>query len=210
MCVLYHQPSATLSATLTLASNDGPLSGQTVQFNVDGSLVGTAVTDGDGVASLSYNSSALAVGDHDLTASYAGSCSYAAAISNAGSLGVTYNFVGFQQPINADGSSIFKGAAITVKIKITDYYGAAVPDASGHVFFAFGTPAIVGTDAEPIGGSSPDSGNTMRYDSVADQYIFNWDVKSLVNGTYTVLVDLNEGSACSNGHTVTLSLQRKK
>lgn len=205
-CIVYHQASTTLSATLT--SGATPLSGQTVDFTVDGNSVGSAVTDGLGVASLPYDPSGLSAGDHTVAANFAGDgCAYDGS-ANSSTMGVSYMFIGYQQPINADGSSSFGGKVIPVKIKIADANGAPVPDADAHVFFAFGTPAIVGTDAEPIASTSADGGNTMRYDATANQYIFNWDVGSLANGTYTVRVDLGEGS-CGSAHTVILSLKRK-
>lgn len=205
-CILYHQAATTLSATLT--SGGTPLSGREVTFSVDGTEVGSSLTDGNGVASLSYDPSGLAAGDHTVSAVFAGEdCAFEASGGSA-TLGVSYVFVGFQQPINADGSSQFGGRVIPVKIRVVDANGVSVPDASAHVFFAFGTPALVGTDAEPVGNTSPDGGNTMRYDSRDEQYIFNWDVGSLQNGTYTVRVDLGEGS-CGDSHTVVVSLKRK-
>ena len=49
----------------------------------------------------------------------------------------------------------------------------------------------------------------MRYDPLADQYVFNWDNSLLSNGTYRILVGLGEGS-CALPHSVTLSLGKKK
>lgn len=205
-CIVYHASSTTLSATLT--SGGSPLPGRTVNFTVDGVSAGSAATDSNGVASLSYDPSGLTAGDHTVVANYAGDgCDYDA--TNASStLGVTYVFVGFQQPINADGSSSFGGRTIPIKIRVVDANGAPVPDASAHVYFAFGTPAIVGTDAEPVANTNGDSGNAMRYDPVAQQYIFNWDIAGLANGTYTIRVDLGEGS-CGSEHLVVVSLKKK-
>ncbi|HET9532326.1 MAG TPA: PxKF domain-containing protein [Blastocatellia bacterium] len=205
-CIVLRQATTTLSATLT--SGGSPLANKLVDFTVDGNPAGSATTDNSGVASVSYDTSSLSAGDHTVVATFAGdSCDYNGSAKSA-TLGVTYTFIGFQQPINADGSSQFGGRVIPVKIKIADAYGAPVPDADAHVFFQFGTPAVVGTDAEPVGNTSPDGGNTMRYDPAANQYIFNWDVGSLANGTYTIRVDLGEGS-CGDPHLVTISLKKK-
>jgi hypothetical protein len=126
---------------------------------------------------------------------------------------VTYGaaFRGVMQPINADGSSIFSGKVIPVKVRITDYYGNPVPDAVARVYFAVVTGAVTGTEQEavPVANTSGDAGNLMRYDAAADQYIFNWDVSGLANGTYQVRVELGEGK-CGEGHVVTLSLSKRK
>ena len=58
-----------LSATLTSGS---AVSGATIDFLVDNSSVGSAVTNVSGVATLSYDPSALNAGSHNITASFAG------------------------------------------------------------------------------------------------------------------------------------------
>jgi hypothetical protein len=205
-CVYYRGGSITVSASLT--SGGVPLVGRTVTFAAGPAAIGSAVTDGAGAASVSYDPSALTVGDYTIAASFDGdSCDYLGS-GDSKTLSVQYIFVGFQQPINADGTSVFGGRVIPIKVRITDAAGAAVPNASAHVYFAAGTPAIVGTDAEPVGNTSADSGNAMRYDASADQYIFNWDVNALSNGNYTVRVGLGEGF-CAPAHSVVLSVRKK-
>lgn len=205
-CMLYHTASTIFTATLT--SGGSAVSGETIDFKVDEVSVGSAVTNASGVATLTYDPSALKVGDHTVVASFQGAaCSYNAS-GNSTTLGVKYLFLGFQQPINADGSSIFKGATIPVKVIIEDANGALVPDAEAHLFFYFNTPVGVGTDAEPVANTNGDTGNTMRYDASAGQYIFNWDTTNLGNGTYTIRVGLGEGT-CADSHTVVLSINKK-
>jgi hypothetical protein len=209
VCVILHNPNAvTLTATLTDPIAHAGLSGKTIVFTVDGStFVGNSgVTNGSGVATVSFDASGLSIGNHDVAASWTSddTCDYENGIGT-GTLGVTYMFLGFQQPINADGSSIFKGGAIPVKIRLSDYNGTPVTDAEAHVFFSINTNAIVGDEAEPIANTNGDSGNLMRYDPVADQYIFNWDLKTVDNGTYKVWIDLGEG-ACGEQHNVMLSV----
>jgi hypothetical protein len=118
--------------------------------------------------------------------------------------------MGFQQPINADGSSVFSGKTVPVKIKIADFNGAAVPDANATVFFQNETPAIVGTDIENVASSlNFDFGNIMRYDSSANQYVYNWDLSTAGgNGTKTVRVFLDEGT-CAAPRQAVLSVLRK-
>jgi hypothetical protein len=206
--VLLHQLHPA-SLTATLAHDGTALSGRVVRFALDGVEVGQATTDSNGLATLTgVDVSTLNVGNHTVQAYYDGDgCEYAPT-SGSGNLGVNYLFNGFQQPINADGSSVFGGRTVPVKIKISDYYGTPVPDAAAHVYFAFGTPAVIGTDAEPLASTNGDSGNLMRYDASAGQYIFNWDIAGLTNGTYSVRVDLGEG-ICGEAHVVQLSLKKK-
>jgi hypothetical protein len=206
-CILYHRAAVVFTATLTETVSEEPVEGKQIKFSVDGAPAGFAVTNANGVATVSYTSSALTVGDHGVVATFDGDASYVPS-NHSQTLGVTYLFIGYQQPINADGSSVFGGKVIPVKIKLADASGTAVPDAEAHVFFAFGTPAVVGTEAEPIGSTSPDGGNQMRYDAGADQYIFNWDVSGNSNGTHTIRVDLGE-ETCGDPHTVVVSLKRK-
>jgi galactose oxidase-like protein/Kelch motif protein len=62
----------TLTATLTRTSGGAAVSGATIEFKVDASSVGTAVTNASGVATIStYNPSALSVGSHSVQASFA-------------------------------------------------------------------------------------------------------------------------------------------
>ena len=214
-CLALHAPTTSLTAILT--ANGTPLAGKTVTFSVEGAPAGsdvTAVTDGFGVATTSFNTGLLAVGDHTVTASFAGETvgnTEYLPVQNTATLSVIYNFIGFQQPINADGTSIFNGKVVPVKIKISDDLTAPVTDATANVFYTKLANNPVGSDQEAasIGSTAPDGGNTMRYDPLANQYIFNWDTSPLTNGTYRVQVGLHEGS-CAIPHTVTLSLGKKK
>lgn len=205
-CLLYRTASTTFSATLT--TSDGyAVSGKSVDFEIDGQSIGSALTDTTGIARVTYNPSALAVGDHTVLASFQGAaCSYNASNSSA-TLGIKYMFLGFQQPINGDGTSQFGGRSIPVKIRIADANGAPVADADAHVFFTFLTSVVLGTDTEQPAASNSDVGNTMRYDIPADQYIFNWDTVSLDNGTYTIRVGLGEGT-CADAHTAIVTLKK--
>ncbi len=69
--------NVTLTATLTQTSGGAVVSGKTITFKVDGKPAGTAVTNGSGVASLTYAISATAtVGSHALSDSFAGDSTY--------------------------------------------------------------------------------------------------------------------------------------
>lgn len=210
--VIYHATSTSFSAILT--SGGIPVPGKTVVFSVGGVEVGTSDTDGNGVATFSdYDPSGLSAGNHSVDANFEGDeCDYNGS-KNTATLSVNYLFLGFQQPINADSSSIFSGKVVPVKIRITDAFGIPVPDAAAFLYFTQKTGVITGITGEQVASNiQGDSGNEMRYDPTAGQYIFNWNVGNLSttpNGTYELRVYLGEGNT-SDPHTVVLSLNRKK
>jgi Bacterial Ig-like domain (group 1). len=214
ICVQLHQTTPVdLTATLT-DQNDAAVANQTVHFSVDGNPVGDATTNGSGVATISgFDVSGLSVGDHSVTATFDGiDCVNGVkfdATNGSGNLGVTYGAITFQQPINADGSSIFKGGTIPVKIVVHDGTGAIVSDAVANVFFQFGFATVIGDTSEAVSTSAPSNSNLMRWDPVAMQYVYNWDITgaSVANGTYTIWIDLGEGK-CGTPHNVSLSIQK--
>lgn len=207
-CLLYHAGSVSLSATLK--SGDTPLVGKTITFYVDGNQVGTADTDSNGVATMTtYDPSALPVGDHALSAAWeSDNACYMNPTVTGAVLGIKYLFLGFQPPINADGSTILTGKAGPVKIRIVDANAVPVSDATALVFFEDGIQQIVGTDPENATTAlNFDYGNVMRYSD--GQYVYNWNMSTVTNGTKTVSVFLGEGS-CADAHLVTVSVGKKK
>ena len=53
-----------------------------------------------------------------------------------------------------------------------------------------------------------DSGNTFRYDSTNNQYIFNLATKSLSQGTWRIRLDFYDGAAMAANETVVVSLKK--
>ena len=101
------------------------------------------------------------------------------------------------QPINADGSSIFKqGSTVAAKFRVCDANGAS----AGHpgVVTDFRLVQIVQGTAtqsvnEPVSSTTPDS--AFRWEASAQQWIFNISTKSLVaNQTYFYRISLDDGS----------------
>jgi hypothetical protein len=69
--------TVTLQATLRRASNGVPLSSKTVTFKVDGVVVGTAVTDLNGIARRSYTvPTGMSIGTHSINGVFAGDSLY--------------------------------------------------------------------------------------------------------------------------------------
>ena len=76
--------TVTLKATLTRKTDNAPLAGRTVRFQIDGADVGTGVTDGSGLATLSYPiPAAMSVGKHSITAFFDGEALYLSANATA-------------------------------------------------------------------------------------------------------------------------------
>ena len=104
---------------------------------------------------------------------------------------VTYNWSNFLQPINADGSSIFKlGSTVPVKFKLG---GASAPvtNLAAHLSYRKVTSGVLGSEMEAASTAAADSGNTFRFDATSGQYIFNLSSKALTggDGTYELRVD---------------------
>jgi len=115
----------------------------------------------------------------------------------------TYLFGGILQPINANGSSIFKlGSTIPVKFLLTDYSGSFVTTAVATIKVAKVLEDIAGDDIEAISTNTPaTTGNLFR---LADsQYIFNLATKSLSTGTWQIRITLDDGTS----QTVKISLK---
>jgi hypothetical protein len=139
-----------------------------------------------------------------ITASQPGNASYNAADDVARSFGVTYTWSDVLQPINVDGTSIFKqGSTVPVKFRLT---GAAssLTTLAARILVAQVSNSIVGSEVEAVSTSAADSGNTFRYDSTSGQYIFNLNTKGMTQGTWQIRVDLLDGAT----HSVLVSLRK--
>ena len=116
---------------------------------------------------------------------------------------VTYAWSGALQPVNADGSSIFKaGSTVPVKFSLTRA-SAGIADATATLSYAKVSNQIEGDVLEAVTNAGGTTGNQFRYDATAGQYIFNWSTKGLTIGTYSIKIDLGDSAA----HTVQISLK---
>ena len=109
----------------------------------------------------------------------------------------------FGQPINPDGSSIFKrGSTIPVKFRLTGA-SAGITTLVARLYTAKITNGVTGTVVEAESNVPCDGGNTFRYDASARQYVYNLATKSLITGTWLLRVDLGDGV----DHSVRVSLK---
>jgi hypothetical protein len=181
----------TFTAILTRTDTSAGVAGATISFTVDGTPVGSATTDGNGVATLNYDPSGLTPGFHTVQASFAGQTiggiTFNPSTSNTQTLHVIYNFIGFLPPLSPAGtdSGTFKaGSTIPVKFQLTDYYGSYISNAVAKIY----------VDSSYIGD--------FRYDPTNNQYIFNLSTKGFSTGTHTITVILDDGTQYST--TITL------
>jgi hypothetical protein len=96
-----------------------------------------------------------------------------------------FSWTGVLQPINGDGTSIFKlGSTVPVKFKLTS---PCVPTGTftAKIFLAKITNSILGSEVEATSTAAADTGNTFRYDASGDQYIYNLATKAFTNGSTT-------------------------
>jgi hypothetical protein len=129
------------------------------------------------------------------------------ACGNTASGGFTVTVVvgwsGFLQPLNTDGSSIFKlGSTVPVKFSPAGD-SAGIADLTACFSYAKVSNGIVGEVAEAVSTSAATSGSLFRYDPASGQYIFNWGTKGLTKGTYQLRINLGDGIE----HTVLASLK---
>jgi len=97
------------------------------------------------------------------------------------------------QPINVDGSSIFKlGSTVPVKFQLTGA-SAGINNLVARLYLQRIGPGATGTVLEAISTSNATTGNLFRYDATSGQYIFNLNTKTLSAGTYKLRIDLGDG-----------------
>jgi beta-galactosidase len=107
---------------------------------------------------------------------------------------VQYNYSGLLAPISKDGSSSFKqGSTVPVKLQLKDANGVLVTDAAVKLYVAKVTDGVVGPESEAVSTAALD-GNSFRYDSTSNQYIFNLNTKDLTAGTIELSIELGDGS----------------
>lgn len=209
-CVLFNG-DVNLTATLEELAGGVKIENADISYEIDSILAGSAVTGANGIASLLYNVTGLGAGDHILHAAFSGSYDYLKS-NDTNTLGISYLFMGFGQPINGDGSSIFSGRVIPIKIKLVDAFGLPVTDAEPTVWLApYDTIEGVGEELKQVSSvAASDTDNVMRYVPEDRQYVYNWDTKDLENGTYAVVVELGDSPTCRTENPYAIITVAKK
>jgi hypothetical protein len=185
---------------LSLSGNNATacLSGNTVTLNsVSFTDAGTADTHtgvvnwGDGSQALTISESGGSGSTNSLQHTYAtaGTRTITVTITDDdsgsgtsnGTASNLYKMSGILSPFNTDGSSTWKyGATIPVKVQITDCNNQPVsglaPKVGATLYSSATPPTTINEDVYSTSGA--DTGNVMRYDATAGQYIYNFNSKS--------------------------------
>ncbi|WP_322759359.1 PxKF domain-containing protein, partial [Frankia sp. Cr2] len=107
---------------------------------------------------------------------------------------VSYSWSNVLQPVNADGSSIFKiGSTVPVTFALTGA-SAGVTNAVATFSYAKYSTTVLGSVVEAVSTSAATTGNAFRYSPTARQYVFNWSTRTgLCAGTYKLSINLGDG-----------------
>jgi lysophospholipase L1-like esterase len=110
---------------------------------------------------------------------------------------VIYAYGEIRQPINADGSSVFKaGSTVPVKFQVTDFAEVPVATATARLSTVRSYSAEMVPDEqveEAPTNVAATSGNLFRYDPSERQYVFNLSTRGMKAGTYQLFIALDDG-----------------
>ncbi len=101
----------------------------------------------------------------------------------------------FMQPINSDGSSIFRlGRTVPVKFALSGA-SAGIRDLDARLYVAKVSNGVEGEFVEADSTCTADSGNAFRYDRVSRLYEFNLALRGPLfsRGTFALRADLGDG-----------------
>lgn len=108
---------------------------------------------------------------------------------------VRYANSGVLQPINLDGSSVFKlNRTIPIKFRAWDALSQAVSGATAQLYVTKISDIVFGQVLEPEVLVSGDNNGLFRYDATDQQYIYNLSTKGMTIGTYLFRIALGDGS----------------
>lgn len=117
-----------------------------------------------------------------------------------GTYRVTYRFDGFLQPINdtahqvGTSTSIFKaGSTVPVKFQLRRADGSVVQASAAPVWLAPAKGGATSALVDEAAYSAPaDSGSSYRWDSMAQQHIYNWKTDSKAGNYWRIGVRLDD------------------
>jgi hypothetical protein len=106
---------------------------------------------------------------------------------------VVYSWSGVLQPINADGSSVFRaGSTVPVKFQLTGA-SAGINNAVARLSYAKVSNNTPGPVNEADAPGNATVGNLFQYDTTSGKYTFNWSTKGMTAGQYRLTIDLGDG-----------------
>ena len=108
---------------------------------------------------------------------------------------VVYSWSGFLQPINADGSPVFKlGTTVEVKFQFTDG-SSSITNAVPKFSYVKQGGSVSAPVNEATSNAKPTTGDQFSFDAKSKQYYFNWGTKGLASGNYLLQIKLSDGIA---------------
>jgi hypothetical protein len=155
----------------------------------DGTPTITGLTNGVGTATVSCNGATDKAGNTQTVA------------SESVTYNVVYAFSGFLSPLSADPTVVNVGNAgrtYPIKYQLTDANGNYITNAvSGTTITAAKVSCtnVSGDPTDSIDYVSSTGGTALRYDSTANQYIYNWATPSTKNSCYRLTVMTPDGQA---------------
>jgi len=188
--VQYSDP-ATLSAKVTPASDNGPLTG-VVTFTLDGATVGSAPVDSSGVATLAGLANLRTPGSYPVTASFQTTSAYASS-TGSGSLTVTKEDAVANPDANdpeevaVTAPNSNKSKPFTLTANVTELADGHLGDISNAQPVTFTlTPEIDGTaDPAPCTGTVTVNGGTLTAScTFANLPVNVYDVTYTIGGSY--------------------------
>ena len=106
---------------------------------------------------------------------------------------VAYASAGVAQPVNGDGTSVFKlSSTVPLKFAVTDVAGQPATGLAPRLYLSKLSSGIWGSELEPLSTNQPDAGNLFR-ETASGTYMFNLKAKGLSTGTWRVRINLGNG-----------------
>jgi hypothetical protein len=122
---------------------------------------------------------------------------------------VVYKFIGFLSPLNSDSSIVNvgnSGRVYPVKWQLQDQNNNYVTNAASGTIIRvdkISCTDLSGAPTDAIDYSASAGDTTVRYDSTANQYIYNWATPGTKNSCYRLTVTTPDGTA----HTALFNLK---
>ena len=185
-------PSDTTPPVVTITS---PANGATYLLGQVVTPAWTATDPDD----ASLTTSAPATVDTSTVGSHTYTVTAADTAGNATTASVTYTVPfaspGIAQPVNADGSSIFKGGStVPLKFSLAGPDGQPMTGLAPRLYFAKISNSVLGDEMEAVSTSQATTGNVFRETSPG-VYMFNLSTRGMAPGTYQVRIDLGSGAS---------------